>query len=212
MLAGTANRAGLAGLQLIVCQKSRLRAQKSVKTSVAQLIKMIEIIAGLLILLTLLQKCNLLPLVTLLHILQLQQLSLACSQLLPFCLQLCQLYLALLRFIDLCLKLLQSFLPLHRRSCFLLKLLLHACYSHFCRLHIFFKLLLFINSAQAVLQRSQIFRHDSPCCRHLLLFLFIQSNNRINQGQYFFNTALVMTQSKALQLLRISRINTADAI
>ena len=69
MLAGTANRAGLAGLQLIVCQKSRLRAQKSVKASVAQLIKMIEIIAGLLIFLTLLQKCNLLTLVTLLHFL-----------------------------------------------------------------------------------------------------------------------------------------------
>ena len=69
MLAGTANRAGLAGFQLIVCQKSRLRAQKSVKASVAQLIKMIEIIAGLLILLTLLQKCNLLTLVTLLHFL-----------------------------------------------------------------------------------------------------------------------------------------------
>ena len=69
MLAGTANGAGLAGFQLIVCQKSRLRAQKSVKTSVAQLIKMIEIIAGLLILLALLQKCNLLTLVTLLHFL-----------------------------------------------------------------------------------------------------------------------------------------------
>ena len=69
MLAGTANRAWLAGFQLIVRQKARLRAQKSVKTSVAQLIKMIEIIAGLLILLTLLQQCNLLTLVTLLHFL-----------------------------------------------------------------------------------------------------------------------------------------------
>ena len=69
MLAGTANRAGLAGFQLIVCQKARLRAQKSVKSSVAQLIKMIEIIAGLLILLSLLQKCNILTLVTLLQFL-----------------------------------------------------------------------------------------------------------------------------------------------
>ena len=93
MLAGTANRAGLAWFQLIVRQKTRLRAQKSVKASIAQLIKMIEIITGLLILLTLLQQNNLLPLVTLLHILQLQQLPLTCSQLLPFCLQLCQLHL-----------------------------------------------------------------------------------------------------------------------
>ena len=211
MLAGTANRAGLAGFQLIVCQKSRLRAQKSVKASVAQLIKMIEIIAGLLILLTLLQKCNLLPLVTLLHILQLQQLSLPCSQLLPFCLQLCQLHLALLRFIDLCLKLLQSLLSLHCCSCFLLQLLLHTYHFGFCCLHIFFKLLLFSNSAQAVLQRSQIFRHDSRRCRHLLLFLFVKSNNCVNQGQYFFNTAFIVTQSKALQLLRICGINAADA-
>ena len=69
MLAGTANRAGLAGLQLIVRQEACLRTQKSVKASVAQLIKMIKLIAGLLILLTFLQQCNLLPLVTLLHIL-----------------------------------------------------------------------------------------------------------------------------------------------
>ena len=48
MLAGTANRAGLAWFQLIVRQKARLRAQKSVKASIAQLIKMIEIITGLL--------------------------------------------------------------------------------------------------------------------------------------------------------------------
>ena len=101
---------------------------------------------------------------------------------------------------------------MHCCSCFLLQLLLHACYSHFCRLHILFKLLLFINSAQAVLQRSQIFRHNSRRCRHLLLFLFVQSNNRINQGQYFFNTAFIVTQSKALQLLRIYGINAADAV
>ena len=173
---------------------------------------MIEIITGLLILLTLLQQNNLLPLVTLLHILQLQQLPLTCSQLLPFCLQLCQLHLALLRFVDLCLNLLQSLLSLHCCSCFLLQLLLHAYHFCFCCLHIFFKLLLFSNSAQAVLQRSQIFRHDSRRCRHLLLFLFVQSSNRINQSQYFFNTALVMTQSKALQLLRICGINAADAV
>ena len=212
MLAGTANRARLTGFQLIMRQKSRLRAQKSVKTSIALLIKIIEIITGLLILLTLLQQSNLLPLIPLLHILQLQQLPLTCSQLLPFGLQLCQLHLALLRFVDLCLKLLQSLLPLHCRSCFLLQPLLHTYDFGICCLHILFKLLLFINSTQAVLQRSQIFRHDSRCCRHLLLFLFVQSNNRINQGQYFFNTALVMTQSKALQLLRICGINAADAV
>ena len=212
MLAGTANRARLTGFQLIMRQKSRLRAQKSVKTSIALLIKIIEIITGLLILLTLLQQSNLLPLIPLLHILQLQQLPLTCSQLLPFGLQLCQLHLALLRFVDLCLQFLQSLLPLHCRSCFLLQLLLHTYHFGFCCLHIFFKLLLFSNSAQAVLQRNQIFRHDSRRCCHLLLFLFVQSNNRINQGQYFFNTALVMTQSKALQLLRICGINAADAV
>ena len=101
---------------------------------------------------------------------------------------------------------------MHCCSYFLLQLLLHACYSHFCRLHIFFKLLLFINSAQAVLQRSQIFRHDSRRCRHLLLFLFVKSNNCVNQGQYFFNTAFIVTRGKALQLFRISMINAADAV
>ena len=103
MLAGTTNRAGLARLQLIMRQKARLCAQKSVKANVAELIEMLIFLAGTLILLALLQQCNLLPLVTLLHILQLQQLSLTCSQLLPFCLQLRQLHLTLLRFANLCL-------------------------------------------------------------------------------------------------------------